>query len=234
MQLFLIQHSDSEGYFLEQDEAHHCVRVLRHKVGDSIHAIDGEGTKYTTTIRTITKRTVLLDVEERFENWGEPEARIHLALSPLRQRDRFEWAIEKAVELGASEITTVRCKRTVKANVKMERVAKIATSALKQCKRSRLPVLSEVIDFKDAIQGSGGLKLIAWCETDAAIQSFAKAIDQSNEITILIGPEGDFTADEVEQAVAAGWKPVSLGHTRLRTETAAIHALSTLKYLKGF
>lgn len=234
MQLFLLAKDRNGAYILEGEEAHHCMRVLRHQVGDTIDAIDGKGTKYTARILTSSKKEVELDIIDHIPNWGESGLTIRLGISPLRQRDRFEWAIEKAVELGVHEIAPLICKRTVKTGLKASRIQKIATSAAKQCKRSKIPDLGELKSLQSFEAPAGSLKFIAWCEASEAIQNFSQKIESAEDITILIGPEGDFSEEELHWAKEAGYQPVSLGESRLRTETAAIFALASIKSIKRF
>ena len=235
MQLFLLSQRPNGDFFLEKDEAHHCMRVLRHALGDHIHAIDGSGNKYKCRISAASKKEVELEVLEKESGWGEPSYHLCLGISPLRQRDRFETAIEKAVEMGVSEIAPLLCTRTVKTGLKADRIEKIATSAIKQCKRSRIPDLPELQKLEDFFSADKSeIKLIAWCEAEKPIQEVEKEIQSSNAISILIGPEGDFTEEEVAAAEAMGYVPVSLGHTRLRTETAAMYAVAVVKAMKGF
>lgn len=235
MNLFFLHTDDHGGLFLDETESRHCIKVLRHTLYDTITGIDGKGNKYTCQIIKISKKQVELELISKAENWGEKPQQIHLVLSPLRQRDRFEWAIEKAVELGVSSIVPVLCKRTVKTGVKLPRLNTIATSAMKQSKRSILPPISEPIPIATFLsQELSGEKLIGWCETESPIQQYHETIAKASEIYLLIGPEGDFTPEEVQLATAAGFQSISLGENRLRTETAAIHLLSLVKYVQGW
>ncbi|MEZ4685516.1 MAG: RsmE family RNA methyltransferase [Bacteroidia bacterium] len=235
MQLFLLSQRPNGTFFLENEEAHHCMRVLRHGTGDHIHAIDGKGNKYECLITASSKKEVELDILVTEARWGEPPYQLRLGLSPLRLRDRFETAIEKAVELGVSEIAPLTCSRTVKTGLKMERIEKIATAAVKQCKRSRIPDLPEIQKLENFMNDDASeVKLIAWCEAAKPIRELEKAIQEAASISILIGPEGDFSEQEVAEAAQKGYIPVSLGQTRLRTETAAMYAVAVVKTMKGF
>lgn len=236
MQLFLA-HKTSEGnYILTEEEAHHCVRVLRHKVGDTVAVIDGEGNFFETRIEEISKKSVALSVLRQEEGWGVPPYHLTLALSPLRQRDRFEWAVEKSVELSVKTIQPIVGRRTVKPQVNISRLSRIVLSAMKQCKRADMPALNTELAFETwlDVQPKEGLRLLAYCEAETPISDFVQEIQQATQITFCIGPEGDFTAEEVDLAQQAGFHVVSLGQTRLRTETAALYSLAFVKSLKQF
>jgi 16S rRNA (uracil1498-N3)-methyltransferase len=235
MNLFYTNEIRKNKAVLSGEEARHCVRVLRHKAGDEIHFIDGEGGKYTGQITDLKKARVEVSILERFQDWGEHTARIRLAVSPLRIRDRFEFLVEKAVELGVNEFIPLVTVRTVKPTIKPNRIHSIMISALKQCKRSRMPLLHEptaISDLLEAPVSAGELRLIASCETEDREAGCADVIRSADILTLFIGPEGDFSPEELESAMAAGCLPVSFGPGRLRTETAAIYGLSMIKLLK--
>jgi 16S rRNA (uracil1498-N3)-methyltransferase len=144
MKLFLsIKRSDG-SLILQGEEAHHCIRVLRYSLDDQIDTIDGKGNKYLCRIDSASKKEVALTVLQKETDWGEPPYNLLLGISPLRLRDRFETAIEKSIELGVSGIVPLQCSRTVKKGLKTERLHKIAISAIKQCKRSRIPAISNL------------------------------------------------------------------------------------------
>lgn len=234
MQIFLLEPIDDQSALLNEQESKHCIKVLRHQVGDLIHCIDGKGTMFGCRIEQADIRRVELSIESREENWGENTGKIRLALSPLRLKDRFEWALEKAVELGVDEIYPILCKRTdpYKSKLKIPRLETLILSATKQCKRSRIPQLHTPIAFGKFLEMNlPGLQLMGYCESETPMQQFALQIQESTEISLIIGPEGDFTEQECQQAHTQGIHLISLGENRLRTETAAIFALSGLKYL---
>lgn len=229
MQLFFLNRLTDHEAQLAADEARHCVKVLRYREGDSLHGIDGQGNKYLTTITAIQKHTVTLSIQEVLADWGEHPYQVELAISPLRHRDRLEWAIEKAVELGVTSIHPVLCSRTVKTGLKASRLESLILSALKQSKRARLPILHPLVPLVDYLASTQAKqRFIPYCEASLLLQT---AIPSTNPHTaILIGPEGDFTPEEVARAKGSNFVPVSLGENRLRTETAAIYALSSLKW----
>lgn len=237
MQIFLLKRIHEAEAELNEQESRHCIKVLRHKTGDQIHAIDGLGSKYLCEIREANPKHVGLGILSEEIGWGEQPTNIQLAISPLRLRDRFEWAIEKAVELGVHEIHPILCERTdvYKAKFKVERIANILISATKQCKRSRIPILYESKSLGAFLaQSESELKLMGFCEALTPLKEFESKIEAAHTISLIIGPEGDFTDTEVMQAKAKGVEMISLGENRLRTETAAIHSLASIKYIKGY
>ncbi len=231
MQIFVLIPQSPTRALLEADEARHCLKVLRHRTGDILDAIDGAGAYYRVRILGSSRNEVELEILERIENWGEHPYRINLLASPLRLRDRNEWLLEKAVELGVTDIFPIQSQHTVAhAGYKQERAHKIMLSALKQCKRSRLPVLHELQSFTQHInRQAAGLRLIAQADHAVPLGTLSHEIDAHADISLWIGPEGDFSPEELSTAIAAGFKPVHLGKQRLRTETAAIHGISLIK-----
>lgn len=237
MQIFLLEIINEHTARLNEQESKHCIKVLRHKEGDLLHCIDGIGGKFTCKIEKADIREVLLHIESREENWGETPGKIVLALSPLRLKDRFEWAIEKAVELGADEIYPILCHRTdpYKSKFKPARIETLLLAATKQCKRSRIPQLHPLTDFKAFLDNQASdLQLMGFCEAQLPIQSLASEIRQASTLTLLIGPEGDFTEEECQLATQKGIRLISLGENRLRTETAVLFGLSSIKYLWSY
>lgn len=237
MQLFWAKILDERHGILPPDEARHCLKVLRHGVGDSIHCFDGAGTMYAARIARIAGGEVYLDLIEASPGWGEHGRHLCLAVSPLRLRDRFEWLVEKAVELGATEIVPVLCQHTdkYKARFKPERLETLILTATKQCLRAALPPLHPPVDLTTWLaQGVPGTGLIAQAGAAVGLASFPAALPSVQRLCILIGPEGDFSPEEMATAQAAGFLPVHLGHTRLRTETAGVHALSLIKAAWGY
>ena len=235
MNVFYISEVRDGKAFLYEEEARHCIRVMRMKAGDLLTGTDGNGGWYQTRILESQKDRVLLEIIDKQADKGEHSGKITLAVSPLRLPDRFEWIIEKGVELGVTSIIPVLTERTVKSSLKVSRLEKIMLSALKQSCRSRLPALHEAVEFDKWIRTTNSdYKLIAHCDAEQPITGFREGIEASSQITFLIGPEGDFTPAEISSAITAGFLPVSYGEVRLRTETAAIFSLSVIKFLKGW
>ena len=234
MELFYAYEADGRFCRLDSDESGHCVRVLRHRAGDEIHVIDGLGTMYRCRLVDDNPKGAEAEVLEAFPGWGGHPYRLTVACCPTKNNDRFEWFVEKATEVGVDRIVPVIGERSERKVYKTDRAFRIALSATKQSLKSRIPEIAEPVSVKDFIGQSGpGLKLIAYCfEGDTrriSIQEALKA-DDGNDVTILIGPEGDFSPEEARLAVDHGYIPVHLGASRLRTETAAVIA-ATAVYL---
>lgn len=237
MHIFLTEISQFPTSFLGAEESRHCIKVLRHQPGDNIYVTEGKGYLYKAKIISSSKSETQLEIIESFKAYGEHVHTVRLAVSPLRLKDRFEWMMEKAVELGVNEIIPLTCHRTdpYKAKFKASRIETILMTALKQSKRSQLPRLHAITPFESWIQQEpDGIKLMGWCEASDPVQNHTEGIEKADTITLLIGPEGDFTSEEVILAKEAGFQPISLGENRLRTETAAIFALGVLKFIKAF
>jgi 16S rRNA (uracil1498-N3)-methyltransferase len=232
---FYIEEIKGNRGYLHGEEARHCLKVMRKKVGDEIIAIDGHGYMYVCRFAEASKDKVALDILTRHADWGEKSQRVTLLISPLHKPDRFEWLIEKAVELGATDIIPYVGTHTVKTGVRVDRMERICVAALKQCMRSRLPALHAPTDFEAALKlAQGSVKLIGHAEHGLPIGQLSIDWQTVDSIAILIGPEGDFSHEEVTHAIENGYKPVLLGNNRLRSETAAIHLLGIAKHLLQF
>lgn len=238
MNLFLLSIQTPTLAILSETETHHCVKVLRHKIGDAVHGIDGKGNYVKGIIQEISKKETFIQIEEITENWGEKSQKLVLAVSPLRQKDRFEWLIEKAVELGVDEIFPIICKNSITDNVKPDRIQQIIISAVKQCKRAKIPQLHAAMPIdkwlESFVLAEKSTGLLAFCETENALSQLHTQIQTAENVYFAIGPEGDFTTKEVEYATNKGFQIVSLGKSRLRTETAGLFALSVIKAVQGW
>lgn len=237
MNIFYLSPITESIALLTGEEANHCYKVLRKSVGDEIYGMDGQGCFYRCEITGVAKQEVTLQVLEKIPEWGEKkQGKVILAASPLRQKDRFEWLMEKAVELGADEIIPIGCKHTITDNIKPERLKSILISAAKQCKRSRIPLVRMLSPFSLLASKlpTDCLTMMGWCEAKTPIQQLQAEIQQAHTVCLVIGPEGDFAPAEVEMAQKAHWQIVSLGESRLRTETAGMYALSVVKMMRGF
>ena len=228
MELFYAYEADGRSCRLDADESGHCVRVLRHRAGDGIHVIDGQGTMYRCRLTDDNPKGAEAEVLEAFPGWGGHPYRLTVACCPTKNNDRFEWFVEKATEVGVDCIVPVIGDRSERKVYKTDRALRIALSATKQSLKSRIPEIAEPVSVKDFIRRSGNsLKLIAYCfEGDTrriSIQEALRGFD-GTDITVLIGPEGDFSPEEARLAVEQGYIPVHLGSSRLRTETAAVLA----------
>ena len=234
MELFYAYEADGRSCRLDADESGHCVRVLRHRAGDEIHVIDGLGTMFRCRLTDDNPKGAEAEVLEAFPGWGGHPYRLTVACCPTKNNDRFEWFVEKATEVGVDCIVPVIGDRSERKVYKTDRALRIALSATKQSLKSRIPEIAEPVSVKDFIRRSGNsLKLIAYCfEGDTKRISIQEALRNydGKDITVLIGPEGDFSPEEARLAVEQGYVPVHLGSSRLRTETAAVLA-ATAVYL---
>ena len=237
MELFYAYETDGLFCRLDPDESGHCCRVLRHRAGDEVHVIDGLGTMYRCRLVDDNPKGAAAEVLEAFPGWGGHPYRLTVACCPTKNNDRFEWFVEKATEVGVDRIVPVIGERSERKVYKTDRAARIALSATKQSLKSRIPEIAEPVSVKDFVCHSGldpeSLKLIAYCfEGDTrrvSIQEALRAYD-GRDVTVLIGPEGDFSPEEARLAIDHGYIPVHLGASRLRTETAAVLA-ATAVYL---
>lgn len=213
---------------LPPDEAKHCLRVLRLTSGDEITLTDGKGNFYKAEIEGETPKACSVIIKET--RWQEPlwNGHLHVAVAPTKNMDRNEWFAEKATEIGFDELTFLDCRYSERRVIKTDRIEKIMVSAIKQSLKARLPKINGMTLFKSFIQQvQGEQKFIAHCyEGDKPL--LKDAIEPGKDAVILIGPEGDFSEDEVKQAMEKGFVPISLGKSRLRTETAALVACMTL------
>ena len=237
MEIFYAYEADGRFCRLDADESGHCVRVLRHRAGDEIHVIDGLGTMYRCRLVDDNPKGAEAEVLEAFPGWGGHPYRLTVACCPTKNNDRFEWFVEKATEVGVDRIVPLIGDRSERKVYKTDRALRIALSATKQSLKSRIPQIDEPVSVKDFLCQSEpaeeSLKLIAYCfegETKrVSIQEALRAYD-GQDVTVLIGPEGDFSPEEARLAVEKGYIPVHLGASRLRTETAAVLA-ATAVYL---
>jgi 16S rRNA (uracil1498-N3)-methyltransferase len=223
MHLFHCPDLTTDMVQLPEEEAHHAASVLRLKVGENIGLLDGKGQRAEASIVEITKRGVLAHIHARVLHPAERVARIHLAVAPTKQMDRYEWFVEKAVEIGVDRITPLMTERTERTRLRIDRLERVAVSAMKQSQRSWLPRIDEPTTLKDLLQEElPDQRSFGWCEGQHAPLMTAYA--PSEHVVLLIGPEGDFTGEEAELLRKQGFRAVGLGGARLRTETAALAA----------
>ena len=216
---------------LPEEEAAHCVRVLRLSQGDEILLTDGFGCFYKAEITNISGKRCLFEVKECVPQAPLWTGHLHIAMAPTKNMDRTEWFTEKATEIGFDELSFLNCRYSERKVIKKERIEKILVSAVKQSLKATMPVLNEMTDFNKFVSRDfKGQKFIAHCYEGEKL--LLKDILRSGEdALVMIGPEGDFSEEEVAKAIAAGFQPVSLGKSRLRTETAALVACHTLNLL---
>ena len=267
MELFYSKDISAGGRVLDSEESGHCVKVLRHRAGDTIHVVDGHGLLYDCTITDANPRAVAFTVDRWVENYGSHDYWLEMAVCPPKNIDRFEWFAEKATEIGVDRITPLFGDYSERKVFKGERIERILVSAAKQSHKGTIPDLAPATTVKDYLQQPrDGLKLICYCDEatgkvdikevlssglsharqnlsnrrDSGLknlplhQASAQPVIPGSDrvslpmITIMIGPEGDFSRAEVALALEQGWQPVSLGDSRLRIETAAIVATAAV------
>jgi len=230
MEIFLAEEVNGDRLVLGEEETAHCVRVLRHREGDPVDVIDGRGTMFHCRLVETGKKAVL-EVLERVEGWGSHPYRLTLAVCPTKNNERFEWFIEKAVEIGVDTIVPVIGDRSERKVYKTDRARRIAVSAAKQSLKGAVPEILEPVTVGEFIRTcSSPCRLIAYC-FDGDKVSIKQALEGAEgPFAVLIGPEGDFSPEEVESALALGWRPVHLGSSRLRTETAAVTAAEAVYF----
>ena len=233
MQLFYTPDIDaaSPTYYLSEEESKHCVRVLRLQAGDRVQLIDGRGNFYTAAITDPHPKRTQLQIISVERDFNQRNHYLHIAVAPTKNIERLEWFLEKATEIGIDEISLVICQRSERKEAKVDRLNKIITSAIKQSIKAWHPVLNEPIGLSKLLSlPFEGQKFIAHCEP-------GEKLDLKNEIKpfgkylILIGPEGDFTPNEINDATKNGFKAITLGKSRLRTETAALEACFEVNFL---
>lgn len=209
---------------LPEDEAGHCIRVLRMKEGDRIRLTDGKGSFYNAVISSVSGKQCIVHIENKEVQQPLWDGHLHIAVAPTKLMDRNEWFVEKAVEIGVDEITFLKTEHSERDVIKMERIGKIAVSAMKQSQKATLPVLNGMTAFQNLVEkGFNGDRFIAHCEPGSKLL-LQDAVIPGHDTLVLIGPEGDFSRAEIDIALKAGFRPVSLGPSRLRTETAALVA----------
>ena len=217
---------------LPEAESGHCCRVLRMKEGDILYAVDGRGHNYECEIiEAHPKHTSvkILSVSEEPKHWRE---RIVLAVAPTKNIDRIEWLLEKVVEIGVDEIVLLNCVHSERKRVNEERLLKIIVSAMKQSLKSTLPVFRGMVAFRDFVSDCDtSLKYMGYCDREFERVEFARNYPGGEDVAVMIGPEGDFSPEEVKNAVSFGFLPVTFGESRLRTETAALFAVTAIHVL---
>ena len=239
MELFYSRDIEGGICRLDQDESGHCIKVLRHRSGDEISVIDGCGTLHRCRITSDSPKGVEAIILDSEEGWGGHEYHLHMAVCPTKNNDRFEWFAEKACEIGFDVLSPVFGDHSERKVLKTARVEKILVSAAKQSLKAAVPVVNEPVSVKEFIASehpaissetdhSAPLKLIAYCFDDERVprRSIKEVLNgfEGTDVIVMIGPEGDFSREEAELALQAGFIPVHLGASRLRTETAALAA----------
>lgn len=234
MQLFYSINISGGKIILDKEESRHAFKVLRAVQGDILHVTDGEGNLYEAELLEKSGKNCELKI---LEHKTEPEKSfyVHLAVAPTKNIGRFEWFLEKAVEIGVDEITPLVCEHSERRHIRTDRLDKILISAMKQSLKWSKPKLNDLIDLKTFIGiSSDEMRFIGYCSTEVTDHLFEKACKDGRSV-VLIGPEGDFSEREVGLAMKSGFVPISLGSSRLRTETAAVvacHVLNLVNEIK--
>ena len=244
MNLFYTPDITTPSYTLNEEESKHAVRVLRMNEGDVLYLVDGAGGFYKAQISEANAKRCTVKVIETQKEYNKRSVYLHIAIAPTKSIDRIEWFLEKATEIGIDEVTPIECEHSERTIVKPERLNKVLVSAMKQSVKAYLPKLNEMADYEKFVKQSfNGEKFIAHCNPVLTSGSSPSGEERKEKIhlkniyskgentLILIGPEGDFSPKEVELALQNGFKEISLGKSRLRTETAALLACTTINII---
>lgn len=219
---------------LPEEESFHCAKVLRMTEGEEVLLADGNGVFYRAVLQLVHPKRCKVEIIEQFKDNTGRNYTIHIALAPTKNMDRVEWFAEKATEIGVDAITFLKCRYSERKELKLERVQKIIVSAMKQSQKASLPELNNMVDFIAYVKRPfDGEKYIAHCYSDQPRNELSSNYTKGKNVLVLIGPEGDFSEAEVAIAVEHGFVPVSLGKSRLRTETAALVACHTPHLING-
>ena len=214
---------------LPTDEAIHAIRVLRLKIGDDIFLIDGKGSFYEAVVTLANSKHCLYEITQTLVQNKTWKGHIHLAIAPTKDISRIEWLVEKATEIGFDEISFLNCQFSERKNLRIDRIERIVISAMKQSRKAWKPIVNNMLSFEDFMQKEvTGQKFICHCYNEIEKTDFFSNINNSGlfeDITVLIGPEGDFSINEVHQALQQQYKSTTLGNSRLRTETAGLAAV---------
>lgn len=234
MELFYSADIDGGLVRLDQEESAHCVRVLRHRAGDEVSVVDGRGNLYSCRLVDADPKAAVARIEAREAGFGAHPYHLTMAVCPTKNVDRFEWFAEKATETGVDVIAPVIGEHSERKVLKTDRVRRLVLSATKQSLKGTVPEVPEPVSVKEFIESvpDDTLKIICYCfdgeERRVSIMDVLSECPPNGRIAVLIGPEGDFSPSEVSLALSRGWRPVHLGPSRLRTETAALTAVTAV------
>ena len=220
---------------LDAEESRHAVRVLRLREGDELNVTDGRGNLYRCQIVEANDKACVVEASELLSAFHFPLSTLHLAVAPTKNPSRMEWLVEKAVEIGVGEITLLNCDHSERSFLKTDRLEKLAVSAMKQSLHTVLPEIHPAVSLRNLLStfhfSLSTQKFIAHCEADKPRTPLATALQPGHDVVVLIGPEGDFSEEEIALALDSGFQPVSLGPSRLRTETAALYAVTAFNLI---
>jgi 16S rRNA (uracil1498-N3)-methyltransferase len=232
MQIFYAPDVTGNTYTLDERESKHLIRVLRMAKGADVKLIDGKGNLYEGFISEPDQNKCIIEITSEIQNFEKRNYRLHIAISPLKNPERFEWFIEKSVEIGIDEITPLICKNTEKPGIKTDRINNLIISAMKQSLKATKTVLNEPLHFKDFISTDPeAILMIAHCNGSFIRRGVSDVYTKSRNAIILVGPEGDFTKEEIDSAINRKFIPIHLGTSRLRTETAGIAVCHSIYFM---
>jgi len=235
MRLFLSNDTSAPYAALLPDDSHHCIRVLRMGLGDELWVTSGNGTMCHARISSPDDKCCEVEITERIADYQPRPFRLCLAVAPTKNTARLEWLIEKAVEIGIDRITPVICHHSERTTLKTDRLNKIALSAMKQSLKALRPQIDDPLPLADFLHRQSTAepdcqKFVCHC-AEGDRQSLHQLYSPGRDATVLIGPEGDFSSNEIDLALSCGFRPVTLGQSRLRTETAALYAVTVLNFM---
>ena len=231
MELFYSNKIDNNIITLDPSESKHCLKVLRKSIGDIISIVDGKGTLFKGKIITNGNKQCEIKVQESIKDYNKRDYYVHIAISPIKNHNRIEWFIEKSIEIGVDEISFIDCSRTIRKKINIDRLNKTAISAMKQTLKAKLPKINSIVKLNDfVVKNNNSNKFICHLEdeTPKTIFDFDKKNKFKDSSCIMIGPEGDFTNDEISFSKENRFSFLSLGESRLRTETAGVIACHLL------
>jgi len=232
MQIFYAPQITGDSHALDESESKHIVRVLRKNRGTIVRLIDGEGNLYEGIIDDPDPRKCTISITRVIRDFEKRDYRLHIAISPLKNTERFEWFIEKSVEIGIDEITPLVCRNTEKAGIKKERINNLIISAMKQSLKANKTILNDACLFNEFTgRESKGIRMIAHCNDSVSRSKISDIYSKGMSVLILIGPEGDFSAEEIKSATLKGFHNINLGNSRLRTETAGLAACHSIYFI---
>jgi 16S rRNA (uracil1498-N3)-methyltransferase len=231
MHIFYTPDISGKTYTLDENESKHCIRVLRLKKGDDINLVDGIGGFYTAQIVNDNPKSCELEIKNIDHDFEKRSYNFHLAVAPTKNPDRLEWLVEKAVEIGIDEFTPVICEHSERKKINIERLERIAVAAMKQSMKAYKPLIREAASFESLVaRVDSQVKLIAHCDEQSG-KTINTFYQKGQSVVCLVGPEGDFSNNEIQAANKAGFKGITLGNSRLRTETAGLVVCHTIYFL---
>ena len=235
MQLFYVPKIEGEFAYFDEVEARHCVQVLRKKAGDTVHFVDGRGGFYEGIIEETAKKNCVAKIVDTKPDGQTRSYKLHIAIAPTKNIARLEWFLEKATEIGIDSITPIVCDHSERTKLRLDRLEKVVVAAMKQSLKATLPTVNALTRFKDflaTVNASQAQLFIAHCEESDKI-SLQANYQKGKNVIILIGPEGDFSTSEIHLANEHGFRSITLGNSRLRTETAGVVAVNLIQFLNN-